>query len=68
MPTLGVGRSQEVMLIVEEMIKNKEIGARLQVLSQRIDREPLEKLQIWAEKNVLAPLGLHVPVKEEDIT
>jgi len=48
--------------------KNKEIGARLQVLSQRIDREPLEKLQIWAEKNVLAPLGLHVPVKEETTT
>ena len=48
--------------------RNEEIGARLQILSQRIDREPLEELQVWAEKNVLAPLGLHVPVKEEDIT
>jgi hypothetical protein len=40
--------------------KNEEIAARLQVLSQRLEKESPEKLQIWAEKNVLAPLGLHV--------
>lgn len=38
--------------------KNEKIALKLQELSQKIDRESPEKLQAWADKNVLAPLGL----------
>ncbi len=49
--------------------KNEAIALKLKGLSQRLDQgEPPEKLRIWAEKNVLAPLGLQVPDREEGAT
>ncbi len=52
----------------ESRIKNEEIACRLQELSQRLEKDSPEKLQVWAEKNVLAPLGLHAPKRDQGIT
>ena len=38
--------------------RNEEVALRLKELSLKLDREPPEKLQAWADKNILAPLGL----------
>lgn len=49
--------------------KNETIAAKLQGLSQRLDQgESPEKVRCWAEINVLAPLGLQAPVREEEAT
>jgi hypothetical protein len=49
--------------------KNEAIALKLQGLSQRLDQgESPEKIRIWAEKNVLAPVGLQVPDREEGAT
>ena len=54
---------------MESRMKNEEIGARLQDMSSRLDRgESPDEVRVWAEKNVLAALGLHVPAREEGIT
>ena len=47
---------------VECRKKNENIAAELQELCSRLDRgQSTDKLKTWAEKKILAPLGLHVP-------
>jgi hypothetical protein len=42
--------------------KNESIAAKLRDLCSRLDRgQSTDELKTWAAKNVLAPLGLHVP-------
>jgi hypothetical protein len=42
------------------------IAAKLLEISQRLDqKKPLDEIRNWAEKNVLVPLGLQVPGREE---
>jgi hypothetical protein len=54
---------------LESRMKNEGIAAELQDMCSRLDRgESPDELKVWAEKNVLAPLGLHVPVREEGTT
>ena len=54
---------------MECRMKNEEIGAKLQDICSRLDRgESPDLVRVWAEKNVLATLGLHVPAREEGIT
>ena len=49
--------------------KNETIAATLQDLSQRLDQgESPEIVRRWAEINVLAPLGLQAPVREDTAT
>ena len=49
--------------------KNEAIALKLLGLSQRLDRgESPEKIRVWAENNVLAPLGLQVPDRKEGAT
>ena len=49
--------------------KNEAIAVKFLDLSQRLDNgEPPEKLRSWAEKTVLAPLGIQVPDREETAT
>jgi len=49
--------------------KNEAIAVRLVDLSQRLDNgEPSEKLRRWVETTVLEPLGIQVPVREENAT
>ena len=49
--------------------KNEGIALRLQDMCSRLDRgESPDELKVWAERNVLAPLGLHVPAREEGTT
>ena len=44
--------------------KNEAIAGKLQELSHKLDEgESPEELRIWAEQNVLAPVGLQVPDK-----
>jgi len=43
--------------------KNEAIGVLLRELSGKLDKEPAERLQPWAEKNILIPLGLQPPGK-----
>jgi len=51
---------------LESRIKNEGIATELQNMCLRLDRgESPEEVRVWADKNVLAPLGLHVPAKEE---
>jgi hypothetical protein len=52
----------------ESRIKNEKIAVRLQELSQRLEKDSPEKLQVWAEENVLAPLGLQVPARDQGTT
>ena len=55
--------------IMECRSKNEIIAAKLQDLSQRLDRgESPEKVRVWAGKNVLAPLGLKMPGSEDTAT
>jgi hypothetical protein len=52
--------------VMECRQKNEAIAHRLLDLSQRLDQgQSPEKVRSWAEKNVLAPLGLRVPEREE---
>jgi hypothetical protein len=44
--------------------KNTEIADRLLELSRRLNTDPVDTLQIWAEKNILTPLGLQVPERK----
>jgi len=54
---------------LESRRKNGEIGTKLQDMCSRLDRgESSEEVRVWAEKNVLAPLGLYAPAREERIT
>jgi hypothetical protein len=54
---------------MECRIKNETIATELRDLCSRLDRgQSPDELKIWAGKNVLAPLGLHVPVREEKKT
>ena len=54
---------------LESRIKNEAIAAELQDMCSRLDRgESPDELKVWAEINVLAPLGLHVPAREEGAT
>ena len=49
--------------------KNEAIAVKLKELSQRLDQgESSEKVRGWAEKNVLAPLGLHMLAREGEST
>jgi hypothetical protein len=49
--------------------KNEKIAAGFQDLSQRLDQgESPERVRHWAEKNLLAPLGLQVPDREAAAT
>jgi hypothetical protein len=49
--------------------KNETIATGLQDLCSRLDRgQSLDELTTWAGKNVLAPLGLHLPAREENIS
>ena len=49
--------------------KNEAIAVKFLDLSQRLDNgEPPEKLRSWAEKTVLAPLGIQVPDREGTAT
>lgn len=52
----------------ESRTRNEEIAGRLQQLCQRLDKDSPEKNQIWAEKNVLAPLGLQVAARSQGAT
>jgi hypothetical protein len=52
----------------ESRTRNEEIACRLQQLSQRLDTDSPERIHIWAEKNVLAPLGLQVPARGQGTT
>ena len=55
--------------IMECREKNEVIAGKLQEVSQRLDQgESSEKIRNWAEINVLAPLGLQVPDREEGTT
>ena len=48
---------------LESRIKNEGIAADLQSICNRLDQgESPDELRAWADKNVLAPLGLDVPV------
>jgi hypothetical protein len=52
---------------LESRIKNEGIAVELQNMCSRLDRgESPDEIRVWAEKNVLAPLGLHVPAREEE--
>jgi hypothetical protein len=54
---------------IECRAKNGEIAAKLQEISQRLDQEESpEVIKSWAEKKLLAPLGLQVPAKDDNIT
>ncbi len=49
--------------------KNEEIAAELRAMCDRLDKgESPDELRGWAEKNVLAPLGLDVPAREKRST
>ena len=49
---------------LESRIKNEKIAADLQSICSRLDQgESPDKLRVWADKNVLTPLGLDVPVR-----
>ena len=66
-----LGHPQEDFERVAQRVlkKNEEIGAKLQDMCSRLDRgESPDELKVWAERNVLAPLGLHVPAREEGTT
>jgi hypothetical protein len=55
--------------ITECRAKNEKIAAGFQDLSQRLDQgESPERVRHWAEKNLLAPLGLQVPDREAAAT
>ena len=55
--------------LVECRRKNEIIAADLLELSRRLDQdESPEKVRFWAEKNILAPLGLQVPEREQEAT
>jgi hypothetical protein len=55
--------------IMECRQKNEAIAYKLLDMNQRLDKgESPEKVRIWAGKNVLAPLGLQVPEREEGVT
>jgi hypothetical protein len=57
------------MTIMECRRKNETIAEKLLDLSQRLDQgESPEKVRGWAEKNILAPLGLQMPAREEEAT
>ena len=46
--------------------KNETVARKFQDICRRLDNgEPPEKIRAWAERNVLAPLGLRVPDREE---
>jgi len=54
---------------LESRINNEEIAAGLQSICNRLDEgESPDEVKVWADKNVLAPLGLDVPVREESFT
>jgi hypothetical protein len=54
---------------LESRIKNEGIAAKFQDMCNRLDRgESPDELKVWANKNVLAPLGLDVPAREEVFT
>ena len=49
--------------------KNEVIAGKLKELSQKLDKgESPEKLRLWAEQNLLLPLGLQVPEAEKQTT
>jgi len=50
---------------LESRIKNEGIAAELQAMCYRLDKgESPDELRAWADRNVLAPLGLDVPARE----
>jgi Family of unknown function (DUF6866) N-terminal domain/Family of unknown function (DUF6866) C-terminal domain len=49
--------------------KNEAVAGKLLNLSQRLaEGESPEKLRIWAEETILAPLGFQIPDRKTDIT
>jgi len=49
--------------------KNETVASKLRNLYQRLEEgESPEQLKVWAEKTVLAPLGIQVPEREETAT
>jgi hypothetical protein len=47
--------------------KNKRVAELLQEMCCRLDKgDSPDEVKRWAEKNILIPLGLHVPAKKED--
>jgi len=49
--------------------KNEAIAEKLLNLSQRLEEgESPEKLRIWAEETILAPLGIQIPDRKTDTT
>jgi hypothetical protein len=51
----------------ESRKKNEKVAAKLQNLCSRIDGgQPSAELKSWADINILAPLGLHMPAGEKE--
>ncbi|KPK00542.1 MAG: hypothetical protein AMJ60_00735 [Desulfobacterales bacterium SG8_35] len=49
--------------------KNEALALKFRDLKQRLDKgESPEELRVWAEENVLAPLGLQLPDREQRAT